>query len=235
MKFFIDTADVKEIREAHSLGILDGVTTNPTLISKTGRPWRECVEEICSIVEGPVSVEAVSLKADEIIKEARELSRIAKNVVVKVPIIKDGLKAARVLSSEGIKTNMTLCFSPNQALLVAKAGGTYVSPFIGRLDDVGQAGMPLIEEIRTIYDNYGYKTQIIVASIRNPIHVRDAAMMGADVATIPFEVFEKLVQHPLTDAGIKRFLADWEKVPKVASVSGGLPSKKEKPASFAKT
>ena len=235
MKFFIDTADVKEIREAHSLGILDGVTTNPSLISKTGRPWLECVEEICSIVEGPVSVEAVSLKADEIIKEARGLSKIAENVVIKVPIVKDGLKAVRVLSSEGIKTNMTLCFSPNQALLAAKAGGTYVSPFIGRLDDVGQVGMTLIEEIRTIYDNYGYKTQIIVASIRNPIHVRDAALMGADVATIPFEVFEKLVQHPLTDAGIKRFLADWEKVPKAASASGGLPSKKEKTASLAKT
>ncbi len=226
MKFFIDTADVKEIREAHSLGILDGVTTNPSLISKTGRPWRECVEEICSIVEGPVSVEAVSLKADEIIKEARELSRIAENIVIKVPIMKDGLKAVRVLSSEGIKTNMTLCFSPNQALLAAKAGGTFVSPFVGRLDDVGQSGMSLIEEIRTIYDNYGYKTQIIVASIRHPMHVRDAALMGADVATIPFEVFEKLVQHPLTDVGIKRFLADWEKVPKVA---GPLPSKEKAP------
>ncbi|HHT9119086.1 MAG TPA: fructose-6-phosphate aldolase [Candidatus Hypogeohydataceae bacterium YC41] len=214
MKFFIDTADVKEIKEAHSLGILDGVTTNPSLISKTGRPWRECVEEICSIVEGPVSVEAVSLKADEIISEARGLSKIAENVVVKVPIMKDGLKAVRVLSSEGIKINMTLCFSPNQALLAAKAGATYVSPFVGRLDDVGQSGMALVEEIRTIYDNYDYKTQIIVASIRHPMHVRDAALMGADVATIPFEVFEKLVQHPLTDVGIKRFLADWEKVPK---------------------
>jgi transaldolase len=227
MKFFIDTADVKEIREAHSLGILDGVTTNPSLVAKTGRPWRECVEEICSIVEGPVSVEAVSLKAEEIIKEARDLSKIAKNVVVKVPIIKDGLKAVRVLSSEGVKTNMTLCFSPNQALLAAKAGATYVSPFVGRLDDVGQAGMPLIEEIRTIYDNYGFKTQIIVASIRNPMHVRDAAMMGADVATIPFAVFEQLVQHPLTKVGVERFLADWEKVPKVA---GPLPPKEKAPS-----
>lgn len=214
MKFFIDTADVKEIREAHSLGILDGVTTNPSLISKTGRPFLETVEEICSIVEGPVSVEAVSMKTDEILKEARELSKIADNIVVKVPIIKDGLKAVRVLSREGIKVNMTLCFSSNQALLVAKAGATYVSPFVGRLDDRGQEGMALIEEIRTIYDNYGYKTQIIVASIRHPIHVRDAALMGADVATIPFEVFEKLVTHPLTDEGIRRFLADWEKVPK---------------------
>lgn len=227
MKFFIDTADVKEIREAHSLGILDGVTTNPTLISKTGRPWRECVEEICSIVDGPVSVEAVSLKAEEIIKEARELSRIARNVVIKVPIMKDGLKAVRVLSQEGIETNMTLCFSPNQAVLAAKAGATYVSPFVGRLDDVGQSGMALIEEIRTIYDNYGYKTQIIVASIRHPMHVRDAALMGADIATIPFEVFEKLVQHPLTDVGIKRFLADWEKVPKAA---GPLPTKEKAPS-----
>ncbi len=223
MKFFVDTADVKEIREAHSVGILDGVTTNPSLISKTGRPWRECVEEICSIVEGPVSVEAVGFKADEIIPEARELSKIAENVVVKVPIIKEGLKAVRVLSSEGVKVNMTLCFSPNQALLAAKAGATYVSPFVGRLDDVGQSGMSLIEEIRTIYDNYGYKTQIIVASIRHPMHVRDAALMGADIATIPFEVFEKLVQHPLTDVGIKRFLADWEKVPR-----------KEKAAVFAR-
>lgn len=214
MKFFLDTADVREIREAHSLGILDGVTTNPSLISKTGRPFMETVEEICSIVEGPVSVEAMSMKTAEIIEEARELSRIADNIVVKVPITKDGLKAVRVLSSEGIKTNMTLCFSPNQALLAAKAGATYVSPFVGRMDDRGQSGMALIQEIRTIYSNYGYKTQIIVASIRHPMHVRDAALMGADVATIPFEVFEKLVTHPLTDEGIKKFLADWEKVPK---------------------
>jgi transaldolase len=214
MKFFIDTADVKEIREAHSLGILDGVTTNPSLIAKTGRPFRETIEEICSIVQGPVSAEVVSLDTEGMLKEARELAKIADNIVVKIPLIKNGLKAVKRLTEESIKTNVTLCFSSNQALLAAKAGGTYVSPFVGRLDDRGQVGMDLIEEIRTIYDNYGFQTEIIVASIRNPIHVRDAAMMGADVATIPFNVFDLLVQHPLTDDGVKRFLADWEKVPK---------------------
>lgn len=214
MKFFIDTADVKEIREAHSLGILDGVTTNPSLIAKTGRPFRETIEEICSIGQGPVSAEVVSLDTEGMLKEARELAKIADNIVVKIPLIKNGLKAVKRLTDEGIKTNVTLCFSSNQALLAAKAGGTYVSPFVGRLDDRGQVGMDLIEEIRTIYDNYGFQTEIIVASIRNPIHVRDAAMMGADVATIPFNVFDMLVQHPLTDDGVKRFLADWEKVPK---------------------
>ena len=214
MKFFIDTADVKEIREAYSLGILDGVTTNPSLIAKTGRPFRETIEEICSIVQGPVSAEVVSLDTEGMLKEARELAKIADNIVVKIPLIKNGLKAVKRLTEEGIKTNVTLCFSSNQALLAAKAGGTYVSPFVGRLDDRGQVGMDLIEEIRTIYDNYGFQTEIIVASIRNPIHVRDAAMMGADVATIPFNVFDLLVQHPLTDDGVKRFLADWEKVPK---------------------
>ncbi|HHT9135620.1 MAG TPA: fructose-6-phosphate aldolase [Candidatus Wunengus sp. YC60] len=214
MKFFIDTADVKEIREAHSLGILDGVTTNPSLIAKTGRPFRETIEEICSIVDGPVSAEVVSLDTEGMLKEARELAKIADNIVVKIPLIKNGLKAVKRLTEEGIKTNVTLCFSSNQALLAAKAGGTYVSPFVGRLDDRGQVGMELIQEIRNIYDNYGFQTEIIVASIRNPIHVRDAAMMGADVATIPFNVFDMLVQHPLTDDGVKRFLADWEKVPK---------------------
>lgn len=214
MKFFIDTADVKEIREAHSLGILDGVTTNPSLVAKTGRPFRETIEEICSIVEGPVSAEVVSLDTEGMLKEARELAKIADNIVVKIPLVKSGLKAVKRLSEEGIKTNVTLCFSSNQALLAAKAGGTYVSPFVGRLDDRGQSGMDLIQEIRTIYDNYGFQTEIIVASIRNPVHVRDAALMGADVATIPFNVFDLLIQHPLTDDGVKRFLADWEKVPK---------------------
>ncbi len=214
MQFFIDTADVKEIREAYSLGILDGVTTNPSLIAKTGRSLRETIEEICSIVEGPVSAEVISLDTDEMLREARELAKIADNIVVKIPLIKNGLKVVRKLAEEDIKTNVTLCFSSNQALLAAKAGGTYVSPFVGRLDDKGQVGMDLIQEIRTIYDNYGFQTQIIVASIRNPIHVRDAALIGADVATIPFNVFDLLVQHPLTDDGIKRFLADWEKVPK---------------------
>ena len=214
MKFFIDTADIKEIREAHSLGILDGVTTNPSLIAKTGRPFRETIEEICSIVKGPVSAEVVSLDTEGMLREARELAKIAGNIVVKIPLIKNGLKAVKRLAEEGIKTNVTLCFSSNQALLAAKAGGSYVSPFVGRLDDKGHVGMDLIQEIRTIYDNYGFQTEIIVASIRNPIHVRDAAMMGADVATIPFNVFDLLVRHPLTDDGVKRFLADWEKVPK---------------------
>jgi len=214
MKFFIDTADVNEIREAESLGILDGVTTNPTLVSKTGRPFRETIEEICSIVKGPVSAEVVSTDAEGIIKEGRELSKIAENIVVKVPLIKEGLKAVKVLTSEGIKVNVTLCFSSNQALLAAKAGGTYVSPFIGRLDDRGHTGMEIIDEIRTIYDNYGFDTEIIVASIRNPLHVRDAALIGADIATIPFAVFNNIVKHPLTDEGLKQFLADWEKVPK---------------------
>lgn len=214
MKFFIDTADVKEIREAHSLGILDGVTTNPSLIAKTGRPFRETIEEICSIVKGPVSAEVVSLDTEGMLKEARELAKIAENIVVKIPLIKNGLKAVKRLTDEGIKTNVTLCFSSNQALLAAKAGGTYVSPFVGRLDDRGHNGMELIEEIRMIYDNYGYQTEIIVASIRNPLHVRDAALMGADVSTIPFNVFDMLVQHPLTDEGVRKFLADWEKVPK---------------------
>ncbi len=214
MKFFIDTADVNEIREAESLGILDGVTTNPTLISRTGRPFKETIEEICSIVKGPVSAEVVSTDTEGIIKEGRELAKIADNIVVKVPLIKDGLKAVKALTSEGIKVNVTLCFSSNQALLAAKAGGTYVSPFIGRLDDKGHTGMEIIEEIRTIYDNYGFETQIIVASIRNPLHVRDAALIGADIATIPFAVFNNIVKHPLTDEGLKNFLADWEKVPK---------------------
>ena len=214
MKFFIDTADVNEIREADSLGILDGVTTNPTLISRTGRPFKETIEEICSIVKGPVSAEVVSTDTEGIIKEGRELVKIADNIVVKVPLIKDGLKAVKALTSEGIKVNVTLCFSSNQALLAAKAGGTYISPFVGRLDDKGHTGMEVVDEIRTIYDNYGFETEIIVASIRNPLHVRDAALMGADIATIPLAVFNNIVKHPLTDAGLESFLADWEKVPK---------------------
>ncbi len=214
MKFFIDTADVNEIKEAESLGILDGVTTNPTLISRTGRPFKETIEEICTIVKGPVSAEVVSTDTEGIIKEGRDLAKIADNIVVKVPLIKDGLKAVKALTSEGIKVNVTLCFSSNQALLAAKAGGTYISPFVGRLDDKGHTGMEVIDEIRTIYDNYGFETEIIVASIRNPLHVRDAALMGADIATIPFAVFNNIVKHPLTDEGLKNFLADWEKVPK---------------------
>lgn len=214
MKFFIDTADVNEIREAESLGILDGVTTNPTLVSKTGRAFKETIEEICTIVKGPVSAEVVSTDTEGIIKEGRELAKIADNIVVKVPLIKDGLKAVKALTSEGIKVNVTLCFSSNQALLAAKAGGTYISPFVGRLDDKGHTGMDVVDEIRTIYDNYDFDTEIIVASIRNPLHVRDAALMGADIVTVPFDVFNKIVQHPLTDEGLKKFLEDWEKVPK---------------------
>ncbi len=214
MKFFIDTADVNEIREAESLGILDGVTTNPTLISKTGRAFKETIEEICTIVKGPVSAEVVSTDTEGIIKEGRELAKIADNIVVKVPLIKDGLKAVKALTSEGIKVNVTLCFSSNQALLAAKAGGTYISPFVGRLDDKGHTGMDIIDEIRTIYDNYDFDTEIIVASIRSPLHVRDSALMGADIVTVPFDVFNKIVQHPLTDEGLKKFLEDWEKVPK---------------------
>ena len=214
MKFFIDTADVNEIREAESLGILDGVTTNPTLVSKTGRPFKETIEEICTIVKGPVSAEVVSTETEAIIKEGRDLAKIADNIVVKVPLIKDGLKAVKVLISEGIKVNVTLCFSSNQALLAAKVGATYISPFVGRLDDKGHTGMEVVDEIRTIYDNYDFDTEIIVASVRTPLHVRDAALMGADIATIPLEVFNKIVQHPLTNAGLKSFLADWEKVPK---------------------
>ncbi len=214
MKFFIDTADVNEIREAESLGILDGVTTNPTLISRTGRAFKETIEEICTIVKGPVSAEVVSVDAEGIIKEGRELAKIADNIVVKIPLIKDGLKAVKALTSEGISVNVTLCFSSNQALLAAKAGGTYISPFVGRLDDKGHTGMDVVDEIRTIYDNYDFDTEIIVASIRNPLHVRDAALMGADIVTVPFDVFNKIVQHPLTDEGLKKFLEDWKKVPK---------------------
>jgi len=212
MKFFLDTANIDEIKKGVELGIVDGVTTNPTLISKENKKPRELIEEICSIVDGPVSVEAVSLDKDGMIKEARELSKIAPNIVIKIPLTEEGLKAVKVLSQEGIKTNVTLCFSPTQALLAAKAGATYVSPFVGRLDDISHVGMELVEKIVTIYDNYGFDTEVIVASIRNPLHVLEAALMGADIATIPFKVLMQLVKHPLTDIGIERFLKDWEKV-----------------------
>ncbi len=215
MKFFIDTADVEEIREATELGLIDGVTTNPSLVAKTGRPFKEVIEEICKIVDGPVSAEAVSLKCDEMVEEGRQLAKIHKNIVVKIPLIPEGLKAVKRLSSERIKTNVTLCFSPSQALLAAKAGGSYISPFVGRIDDISTVGIDLVRDIRTIYDNYGYKTEIIVASIRSPNHVVDAALIGADVATIPFKVLMQLAKHPLTDIGVERFLADWEKVPKL--------------------
>jgi len=214
MKIFIDTANIKEIKEAVSLGVIDGVTTNPSLISKENRASIDLLKEICSLVSGPVSAEVISLDADGMIREARELARLAKNIVIKIPLVKEGLKAVKVLSSEGIKTNVTLCFSASQALLVAKTGADFVSPFIGRLDDISQVGMDLIKDIKTIYKNYGFKTEIIVASIRNPIHVVDAALMGADIATVPFTVIEQLIKHPLTDIGIQRFLEDCKKIPK---------------------
>ena len=214
MKLFIDTANINEIREANSLGIIDGVTTNPTLIAREGRNFIEVVKEICAIVDGPISAEAVSSKSDEIIKEASILARIHKNIVVKIPITQEGLKATRLLSKEGVKTNLTLCFSPTQALLAAKAGAAYVSPFIGRLDDIGEVGMDLIRDIKTIFTNYNFKTQIIVASIRNPIHVLESARIGADIATVPYNVLMSLITHPLTDIGIERFLRDWQNVPK---------------------
>ncbi|MCX5695306.1 MAG: fructose-6-phosphate aldolase [Candidatus Omnitrophica bacterium] len=214
MKIFIDTANIREIKEAVSLGLIDGVTTNPTLIAKENKPLREILIEICSLVSGPISAEVISLDVEGMVKEARVLAQIAKNIVVKLPLIKDGIKAVRILALEAIKTNVTLCFSANQALLVAKAGADYVSPFIGRLDDIGQSGMDLIRNIKTIYNNYGFKTQIIVASVRNPVHVLDAALAGADIATIPFGVIEQLIKHPLTDIGIQKFLEDYKKIPK---------------------
>ncbi|MBP9892689.1 MAG: fructose-6-phosphate aldolase [Planctomycetes bacterium] len=210
MKFFIDTADVKEIREANALGILDGVTTNPSLVAKSGRPFKEVAAEICKLVKGPVSLEVTALDAEGMLVQAKELLKYGENVVIKLPLIPEGLKACKKLTTDGVKTNVTLCFSPVQALLAAKAGATYVSPFIGRLDDIGQDGMQIIGEIRKIYNNYGYKTQILAASIRHPIHVHQAALMGADVSTIPFKVFGQLVQHPLTDKGLAQFLKDWE-------------------------
>ncbi|OGW76606.1 MAG: fructose-6-phosphate aldolase [Omnitrophica bacterium RIFCSPLOWO2_02_FULL_45_16] len=214
MKLFIDTANINEIREANLLGIIDGVTTNPSLIAKEGREFISVVKEICSIVDGPISAEAVSLKYDEMVKEAKALANIHKNIVVKIPLTAEGLKAAKVLSKEGVKTNLTLCFSPTQALLAAKAGAAYVSPFIGRLDDISIVGMELIRDIKTIFKNYSLKTEIIVASVRNPIHVLDAAKIGADIATVPYATLMALIKHPLTDIGIERFLKDWQNVPK---------------------
>ncbi|GLI38535.1 fructose-6-phosphate aldolase [Geobacter hydrogenophilus] len=214
MKFFIDTADVNEIREAHELGLVDGVTTNPSLIAKSGRKFEEVIKEITGIVDGPISAEVVSLDHDGMIKEAEELAKIHKNIVIKLPMTPEGLKACSTLTKEGIKTNVTLIFTAMQALLAAKAGATYVSPFVGRLDDISQDGMGIIDDIKTIFDNYGYTAEIIVASVRNPIHVLNAALIGADIATIPYSVMLQLAKHPLTDAGIERFLKDWEKVPK---------------------
>ncbi|MHB8483134.1 MAG: fructose-6-phosphate aldolase [Nitrospiria bacterium] len=213
MKFFIDSANVKEIRDANDLGVIDGVTTNPSLVSKEGRNLKEVIQEICSIVDGPVSAEVVSLDSGEMVKEGRILAKLHRNVVVKIPMTPDGLKAVKKLSQEGIAVNVTLIFSPIQALLAAKAGAAYVSPFVGRLDDIGHVGMDLIQQIVTIFNNYTFRTEVLVASVRNPVHIIDAAMMGAHVATIPYPVIMQLTKHPLTDSGLKKFLTDWEKNP----------------------
>ncbi len=210
MKFYLDTANVKEIQEAASLGLLDGVTTNPSLVAKEGRSFRDMLVEICNIVDGPISAEVVSIEADAMVKEGKELAKIHKNIVVKVPLIPEGLKATKRMAAEGIKVNVTLCFSPTQALLAAKAGAWCVSPFIGRLDDISSNGMELIRQILTIYKNYDYKTYVLVASVRHPQHVVEAALAGGHICTMPFTIFQQLVKHPLTDSGLKKFLADWD-------------------------
>jgi len=226
MKIFLDTANLGQLREAQAAGLVDGVTTNPSLIAKEGvrdtEGFRDHIRQICELVHGPVSAECVTVTMDEMVREGRELSTIHPNVVVKVPLIREGLKACQRLREQGIKVNVTLCFSPVQALLAAKAGATYISPFIGRLDDIGQVGMDLIRDIKTIYTNYDFRTEILVASVRHPIHVLEAARLGADIATMPFEVFEKLLKHPLTDIGQARFLSDWEqRSVRVAGVAKG--------------
>lgn len=214
MKFFIDTAEIAEIRAACELGLVDGVTTNPSLIAKSGRVFTEVLYEISRIVDGPISAEVIALDAPGMIAEGRELVKISKNIVIKVPMTAEGLKATQVFSKEGIKTNVTLIFSALQALLAAKAGATYVSPFVGRLDDIGHDGMDGVDQIKTIFSNYGYRTEIIVASVRSPMHVHNAALIGADICTIPFSVMTQLAKHPLTDIGIEKFLADWQKTNK---------------------
>ncbi|GBD38614.1 Transaldolase [bacterium HR37] len=214
MKFFLDTANLDEIREIASYGVLDGVTTNPTLVAKEGEQgsFKELIREICEIVNGPVSAEVISADVERMIEEARELARIHPNVVVKMPLTEDGIRATKKVSEEGIRVNVTLVFSPTQALLAAKAGATYVSPFVGRLDDISSTGMELVKDIVTIYKNYGYKTEVLVASVRHPIHVVEAAKVGAHIATMPYRVFKQLIKHPLTDIGLERFLSDWEKL-----------------------
>lgn len=214
MKFFIDTANIDEIKEASSMGMVDGVTTNPSLIAKEGGNFEEIIKNICEVVDGPISAEVISLDAEGMIKEARSLAALHKNIVIKIPMTVDGIKATRKLSEEGIKTNVTLIFSPLQALMAAKAGATYVSPFIGRLDDLSHEGLLLVEQIAQIYSNYEFETEIIVASIRNSLHVLESAIIGADIATIPFNVLSKLAGHPMTDKGLKAFLDDWKKVQK---------------------
>ena len=213
MKFFIDTADIEEIKKAHAMGMVDGVTTNPSLVAKTGRPFAAVLKDILAVVDGPVNAEVVSLDAAGMVKEGKGYAQLHDNIVVKVPMTTEGLVAVKQLTAEGIHTNVTLIFSPNQALLAAKAGATYVSPFVGRLDDISEDGMAMVGQILEIYDNYDIETQTLVASVRNPIHVLQAARMGADVATLPFQVMMQLAHHPLTDLGLKKFLSDWEKVP----------------------
>ena len=210
MKIFIDTANIDHIREANNLGIIDGVTTNPTLVAREGKDFMALIKEICSIVDGPISAEVISLEHSLMLDEARRLSKVHKNIVIKIPLTPDGLKTVKILSQEGIKTNVTLCFSPNQALLAAKSGASYISPFIGRLDDISHIGMDIVRDIRDIYNNYDFKTEIIVASIRHPLHVLEAAKIGADVSTVPYDALMKLVKHPLTDIGIQRFANDWD-------------------------
>ena len=227
MKFFIDTADISEIRTAAEYGLIDGVTTNPSLVAKTGKDMMTVLEEICPVVNGPISAEVVSTKSSGMIKEAKQLAKIHDNIVVKIPMCPEGLKATRALSEDRIGVNVTLIFSPLQALLAAKAGASFVSPFIGRLDDIAQVGMDLIEQIVTIFDNYEFDAEIIVASIRNPVHVLEAALLGADIATIPFMVLNQLAQHPLTDIGMERFLADWKKVPKGGMKKPGATKKRK--------
>jgi transaldolase len=214
MKFFIDTANIQEIRDAATLGILDGVTTNPSLVAREGRKFEDVIAEICTIVDGPISAEVTALDFDGMLSQGRALAKIHKNVTIKVPLTKEGLRACKAFRAEGTNVNVTLCFSPSQALLAAKCGATFISPFVGRLDDVSNDGMELIRQIRAIYDNYGYTTQILTASIRHPIHVVEAALAGTDVGTMPFKVMMQLYEHPLTDIGLKKFLEDWEKVGK---------------------
>ncbi|MCC6663336.1 MAG: fructose-6-phosphate aldolase [Polyangiaceae bacterium] len=214
MKFFIDSGDIGEIKEAWAMGAIDGVTTNPSLLSKAGLPTRKAIEQICEVVDGPISAEVLATDTQGILTEGRELSKIHKNIVVKVPLLVDGLKAVRVFKGEGIKTNVTLCFSATQALLAAKAGASYISPFVGRLDDLSEDGMELIQQIVTIYDNYDFDTEVLVASVRHPIHVVQAALMGAHVATIPFKVITQLAKHPMTDLGLAKFLEDAKKIPR---------------------
>lgn len=215
MKIFIDSADVEQIRDAAGMGIIDGVTTNPTLVARTGRSYRDVVLEICELVDGPISAEVIATDVEGMLREARGIAAWHRNVVVKVPLTADGLKAVRALTADGIRTNVTLCFSPSQGLLAAKAGASYISPFLGRIDDISGDGMELVSQLRTIYDNYGFDTEILAASLRHPKHVVDAALVGADVGTLPYSTLTKLLNHPLTDLGLERFLADAEKIPQV--------------------